>query len=372
MNNKDLEKIQNDIGYHFRNYDLLQQAFIRRSYATENGGEDNEVLEFIGDKALDIVVVKILIEIFGFYVSECDDYDQNNDFDEFCCEYSEGKLTNIKKKLVCKKTLANCIDILGFADLLIMGRGDQHNHIEQEDSVKEDLFEAIIGAVVLDSKWDWQKIQSVVEYMLEPRERLSEKDNDNYVELIQEWSLKRYGELPRIYVGNADYSRDHSGLVRSNEERFINRHCGKACVINVPEYNKTHFRCELILKGIDKVFIGEGRSKKEAHKLVCEGVYNYLNENNLLFSIQDEIDNPNKAEAINQLEILARRGYFSIPTYDFEQRYDENGNPVWKCICHIKENKDSFYSISSSKKDAKKSAAFKMLKNVLGNNSLRG
>ena len=154
MNNKDLEKIQNDIGYHFRNYDLLQQAFIRRSYATENGGEDNEVLEFIGDKALDIVVVKILIEIFGFYVSECDDYDQNNDFDEFCCEYSEGKLTNIKKKLVCKKTLANCIDILGFADLLIMGRGDQHNHIEQEDSVKEDLFEAIIGAVVLDSKWD--------------------------------------------------------------------------------------------------------------------------------------------------------------------------------------------------------------------------
>lgn len=369
MNSYDLQIIQERIGYHFKNPDLLQQAFVRRSYAKENGGEDNEVLEFIGDRALDIVVVKILVEMFGFYVSECDDYDQNNDFDEFCCEYSEGKLTNIKKKLVCKKTLANCIDRLGFADLLILGRGDQHNHIEQEDSVKEDLFEAIIGAVVLDSKWNWEEIQSVVEYMLEPRERLSEKDDDNYVELIQEWSLKRCGELPRIYVGNADYSRDHSGLVRSNEVRFINRHCGKECVINVPEYNKTHFRCELILKGIDKVFISEGNSKSEARKIVCEGAYNYLDEHNLLFSIRDEIDNPNKAEAINQLEILARRGYFSIPSYEFEEKYDKNGNPVWKCFCNIKERKDSFSSVSSSKKDAKKSAAFKMLKNVLENDN---
>lgn len=135
------------------------------------------------------------------------------------------------------------------------------------------------------------------------------------------------------------------------------------------EYNKTHFRCELILKGINKVFISEGNSKSEARKIVCEGAYNYLDEHNLLFSIRDEIDNPNKAEAINQLEILARRGYFSIPSYEFEEKYDKNGNPVWKCFCNIKERKDSFSSVSLSKKDAKKSAAFKMLKNVLENDN---
>ncbi len=367
MNSHDLQTIQERIGYHFKNLDLLQQAFVRRSYAKENGGEDNEVLEFIGDRALDIVVVKILVEELGFYTSECNDY-KKDDFNEFCCEYSEGKLTEIKKGLVGKKMLASCIDRLEFADYLIMGKGDVSNHIEQEASVKEDLFEAIIGAVVLDSKWDLKDIQSVVEYMLEPREFLNE-DDDNYVRLIQEWLLKKYGELPQIYVDNADYNYDHSGLVRLNEMRFINRHFGSVCVINVAEYNKTHFRCELILKGIDKIFISEGQSKNEARKLVCEGAYKYLDEHKLLFSIQDEIKNPNKADAINQLEILARRGYFSIPTYRFEQKYDNNGNPVWKCYCNIKEHKDSFSSVSSSKKDAKKSAAFKMLKKVLGNDN---
>ncbi len=41
--------------------------------------------------------------------------------------------------------------------------------------------------------------------------------------------------------------------------------------------------------------------------------------------------------SIGRLEILARRGYLSIPTYDFEQEYDDNGNLVWKCECHIEE-----------------------------------
>ena len=50
--------VQGQIGYDFKNLDLLQQAFTRRSYTAENGGENNEVLEFIGDKALDFVVVK--------------------------------------------------------------------------------------------------------------------------------------------------------------------------------------------------------------------------------------------------------------------------------------------------------------------------
>ena len=85
----------------------------------------------------------------------------------------------------------------------------------------------------------------------------------------------------------------------------------------------------------------------------------------MLFTIRDEIENPNKDEAINQLETLARRGYFPLPEYEYEQSYDSNGNSVWVCICSI-DGCDRFSkSKSSSKKDAKKSAAFKMLKYVL-------
>ena len=364
MDNRELELIQRRVGYTFYNTDLLQQAFIRKSYAKENGGEDNEVLEFIGDKVLDIFVVKFLIDEFGYLTSDCDDYDENNDYNEFCCEYSEGRLTELKKKLVEKKTLAERIDRLEFADYLILGKGDVKNKVYEEASVKEDLFEAIIGAIAIDSDWDWSEIYSAVEYMLEPDTYLNTK-KENYVELIQEWSLKRYGELPSIEVSNSSYEEETIPLRAGNEIRSTPKRDHNTLCINVHEYYRTHFKCELHLNGIDKRFIGYGRSKNEARKDVCELVYHYLEENELLFSIQDEIDNPNKADAISQLEILARRGYFSIPTYDFEQEYDDNGNPIWKCACYIEEYDTYCDAESSSKKDAKKSAAFEMLEFVL-------
>ena len=87
--------------------------------------------------------------------------------------------------------------------------------------------------------------------------------------------------------------------------------------------------------------------------------------NGLLTTMKDEIDNPNKEEAINQLEILARRGYFSIPIYFFEETYDKDGNPIWNAKCQIEEYTVIMNAKASSKKEAKKKAAFKMLKYVL-------
>jgi ribonuclease III len=360
MEDKELQFIQDQIGYNFKNPDLLQQAFVRRSYSKENGGEDNEVLEFIGDKALDVVIVKILIDTFGYYASQCEDFDSKNDFNEFCCEYSEGKLTELKSKLVNKKMLASRINWLRLADYLIMGKGDLKNKVDESESVKEDLFEAIIGAVTLDSGWDLKKIESTVEYMLEPESCLSVNTDMNYVAIIQEWSLKKYGELPQIHSDIS--SRLEEGLLpnKANELRSKPERDPNVNSIRSQEY----FKSEMTFKGIKIKFIGYGKSKSEARKDVCKLAYKHLVENNLLFSIQDEIENPNVEDSINQLEILARRGYFSIPIYEFVQQYNENGNPVWKCDCYIDEYDSYFSSISSTKKDAKKKAAFEMLKFV--------
>ena len=51
---------QNIIGYTFKNQELLEQAFTRRSYSMENGGEHNEVLEFIGDCITPFGVMKTI------------------------------------------------------------------------------------------------------------------------------------------------------------------------------------------------------------------------------------------------------------------------------------------------------------------------
>lgn len=366
MESKDLQFIQNQIGYQFKNLDLLEQAFVRRSYAKENGGEDNEVLEFIGDKVLDFIVVKLLTENFGYFASECDDFDEGKEWNEFICKYKENKLTEIKKKLVEKTTLANCIDMLDLADFLIMGKGDRKKHVEREASVKEDLFEAIIGAVALDSCWDNGEIQSTVEYMLQPETYLSETKEDNFVIMIQDWALKQSGQLPKICTTRSSYYEEASCVRKSNEVRSNPKRDNTISVINVQEYPKTHFRSQMMLPNVDKVFIGYGRSKNEARKDVCELAYHYLDENDMLFTIRDEIDYPSRDMAINQLETLARRGYFSLPTYDFKLKQDENGNPSWQCECHITEQEYYFDEISSSKKGAKKGAAYSMLMYVLG------
>ena len=84
MKDEQSSEIEQQIGYEFENRLLLQQAFTRKSYTDEtHDGDNNEVLEFIGDKVLDMIIVKILTEYYG----------EINDRNEYECEYSEGKLT---------------------------------------------------------------------------------------------------------------------------------------------------------------------------------------------------------------------------------------------------------------------------------------
>lgn len=361
MQENDFTFIQDQIGYDFNNLDLLQQAFTRRSYSKENGGEDNEVLEFIGDKVLDFIVVKYLTEKYGFFLSDCDDFDEDEEFDEFATEYQEGRLTEIKKKLVEKKTLARKIDMLGLSDFLIMGKGDRNNHVDKQDSVKEDLFEAILGAVALDSEWDVTELQDVVDIMLSPDSELKENSMPDYVGLIQEWTGKKNGTIPLYHFKKASYQLAWYTLFNGISQRL-------PTAIGDCSIDKIQFHCLLKIDNNLPIFRGFGVSKSEARTAVCKVAYDYLKENNLIISMKTEIKNPNEEEAINQLEILARRGYFSIPAYKFCQEYDKNGNPIWTCECRIHEEQRSFSSKSSSKKRAKKSSAFKMLQYLLKRN----
>ena len=341
--------VQQQIGnYQFNNLDLLKQAFTRRSYTAENGGENNEVLEFIGDKALDYAVVRILTNHFGQVKTDKPS--------TFFSELNEGQLTQLKSRMVNKRTLARRIDELGFSEHLVMGKSDIANNIQREASVKEDLFEAIIGAVALDSDWDQKKIQGVVETMLVPDDFLHDDPNTNYVRLIQEWEMQKNGCIPWYKYREASYS---STLF--SESNTVYQNLPTEC-----DHSKIKYRCYLKLLDSLPVFCGFGASQREARMAVCREAYMYLNRKGMLFNIQDEIEEPSHDMAINQLEILARRGYFSIPSYEYTEEHDEDGKSVWKCECQIEEKEYTSECISSSKKDAKKGAAYDMLFYVLG------
>lgn len=346
MQNDDYYLIEKQIGYEFHNRMLLQQAFTRKSYTNEtHDGDNNEVLEFIGDKVLDMVVVKALSEYFG----------DINDRDEYECEYSEGKLTEIKKKLVESKMLSARIDELGFADLLVLGKGDIKINAQNDIHVKEDLFEAILGAVALDSDWDMQSMQDVVEMMLHLTHYIENDDSEvlDYVSLIQQWQQKRIGELPDYcFKSKDDYNR----------YRIIN--CWNLNQRKRIEAGEGNIVCELRIDN-GEPFVGFGYSKSQARMIAAELAYDYLNRNGLLYTMSDEIDEPSPEKAINQLQELAQKGYFSMPVYEFKETHDDNGNPIWKCKCIIKDLDEFYYQTSYSKKEAKKHAAYQTLLAVL-------
>ncbi|MCQ2452652.1 MAG: putative dsRNA-binding protein [Oscillospiraceae bacterium] len=356
MDAKDLTFIQNQIGYSFDNEDLLEQAFVRKSWSHENGGEDNEVLEFIGDKVLDLVVVKLLAEAYGCTGSQLKDYNPEEDWDEFVCQYGEKELTELKSQLVRKSYLARRVDEMGLADYLIMGKCDITQHVEQQPSVKEDLFEAILGAVALDCQWDLPQLQDAAEQMLQPEDILDDGEDCNYVAEIQEWCSRATGGGLWFFYGEE----------RNNvtTRRGVGSMGGIGNIL-IDRQEKAGFFCELQDAGDITGFRGHGKSKREARKDACQKAFEWLEKNGRLFSIQDELENPNPENAIGQLETLARRGYFSLPVYEFKQGQSGAGSPIWSARCSIKEAGVSFHARSSSKREAKNAAAYQMLRYVL-------
>ena len=177
-----LDVVQKKIGYWFDNEDLLLQAFTRSSYSSQHGGENNEVLEFLGDRVLDFYVVKVIADRFGFVKSQSDYYDEENDLDEYCivAHKNEADFTELKKQIVSNETLAKTIDKLGLFKYMYLGDTDLENPKFKENliKVKADLFEAILGAVAIDSDWNQDELQNVVEFMLQIDDFLADVDTE--------------------------------------------------------------------------------------------------------------------------------------------------------------------------------------------------
>lgn len=218
--NEHLEEVQQKIDYSFGNIDLLLQAFTRSSYSTQYGGENNEVLEFIGDKVLDFYVVKTIAERFGFMKSQSEYYDKDNDNEEFCivAHKNESDFTEIKKEIVSNKTLAKRIDALGFAKYMYLGESDIENNVASQEKVKADLFEAILGAIAIDSDWDAEVLQNSTEYMLNIGRFLSNVDTeeqrpDKFKEENAVTTLKELAEhgncsIPEYVLSSRQEERD--------------------------------------------------------------------------------------------------------------------------------------------------------------------
>lgn len=126
------DKVQEIIGYEFNNPALLETAFTHASYANEHFIESYQRLEFLGDAVLNYVIARLLFKKFP--------------------DEKEGFLSKARAKIVSKETLSKAISESGLIYYVLVGAGEAKKDVVESDSVKCDLFEAIVGAISRDSK----------------------------------------------------------------------------------------------------------------------------------------------------------------------------------------------------------------------------
>lgn len=333
FNQKHIESI---LSYSFRNPDLLQQAFTRRSYSEENGGQNNEVLEFIGDKALDFAVIKIMVDRFGVITEtkEWDEFKLRNP--KYFNTKKEGVFTDIKKELVQSESLARAINALNLQEFLIMGKGDELNNIQEEASVKEDLFEAIIGAVTIDSNWNVDTITEVVSTLIDFESFFNnEFEDDNYI-----------GELQRLFDGK-DY--EHPDYMYKKTSG------GYRCIIH-GYFGNYGLNIE-----------GEGPNKASARNNAARKALVDLREKGFVINVyENEVGEPSEQYAVKQLNELVQKKLVSAPSYKYE--FDEE-KQKWLCEVLVDEVDFSFFEYGYSKKEAQRKTVYYLLKELMGLNA---
>ena len=310
--------IEQTIGYEFKNKQLLSQAFTRSSYHYEHPEDrDNEVLEFIGDSVLSLIVVNFL----------CDRY-TDKDGSGLYTTLDEGDFSTIKSYLVNKSFLANKMAKLNLQYYLRMSIGDEKQGIENSQSVLEDLFESIVGAVYLDTGRNLEKTSEAIVPILEIEKELKEYDGEiiiSYKNLVQEWCDK-YG---------------------CSKPRYVTQQCidGFVSYCIIDDYNVRE--------------VGEGHNGKEAEKHAAENAYLTLKIIETSFKGR-QVTYEN---AINMLQEHCQAEGWERPEYEtIDDKINSDNSHTFTVRCYL----GRYYTdgTGSKVKEAKKDAAYEMLQKI--------
>ncbi len=121
----------------FKNKNLIQQAFIHRSYINENPKtkiSHNERLEFLGDAVLELIVTNFLYKKYP--------------------RYTEGELTALRSALVNAVIISEIAVSVGMNDYLLLSKGEAKDNGKARQYILANTFEAYIGALYLDQGID--------------------------------------------------------------------------------------------------------------------------------------------------------------------------------------------------------------------------
>jgi ribonuclease-3 len=136
----DLAEFQSRLGYRFKDPNLLRTALTHPSVSHDEvvGEAHNQRLEFLGDAVLQLVLTHELFARFP--------------------EFGEGPMTKARAQLVNRKSLAEQGARLELGKFLFMSRGEEASGGRTRPSGIADAFEALLGAIYLDSNYEIVRI----------------------------------------------------------------------------------------------------------------------------------------------------------------------------------------------------------------------
>ena len=220
MVNDKLLELQNKIKIRFDDIELLKQSLIHKSFDSKN---NNEKLEFLGDRVLGLVLSKILLNIY---------YNEK-----------EGVIDKKFANLVNRKTCAEISKKLNLKKFILLGKSYKENK-KSDEKITSDALEALIGAIFLD-----KNLEESEKFIITNWQEYINKSDFTKIDSktkLQEYSLKTYKKLPKYKI-----------FAKSG-----------------PKHNPV-FKAEVQLENQRK-FLGTGSSKKNAQQRAAKKLINYL------------------------------------------------------------------------------------------------
>lgn len=188
---KNLLDLEHKLNYYFNDRNLLKNALLHKSLGNERKEyrkQNNERLELLGDAVLDLIVAEYLYKNYK--------------------NASEGTIAKLKAMIVSEPILAKISRQIGIGKFLMLSRGEVMSGGRNRESILADSFEAILGAVYIDSNLDDARgfalshIKQYIEHIEENEDILDFKS------ILQEYVQKEFKTVP-TYKLIAERGPDH-------------------------------------------------------------------------------------------------------------------------------------------------------------------
>ena len=185
-----MTELENRLGWHFRDRELLETALTHSSYANESRSATpcNERLEFLGDSVLGVTVADHLYRRYP--------------------DMPEGRMTRLRAELVCEQSLYQVARRLELGRYLRLGKGEEHNGGRERPSILSDAVEAVIAALYLDAGME-TAAGFIRRCLLDGLDPAEPDCNTDYKTALQE-KVQRHSGQSLAYVLTGERGPDHA------------------------------------------------------------------------------------------------------------------------------------------------------------------